>query len=107
MTVYTSQHVFSEAFSVFRSMLDTKESLDCVVRGEVEEGEDDGVQCHKLVLSAVSPYFRAMFRNQDSCDVTLHGIQSETLRALIHYCYTGQATQQYSSAEVQTRIYNI
>ena len=54
-----------------------------------EDGEDEGVECHKLVLSAVSPYFRAMFRNQDSKDIKLHGVQSETLRSLVNYCYTG------------------
>ena len=90
MTVYTASNVFSEAFSVFRSMLDSKESIDCIVRAEVEEGEEeDGVECHKLVLSAVSPYFRAMFRNQDSKDIRLHGVQTETLRSLINYFYTG------------------
>lgn len=90
MTVYTASHVFSEAFSVFRSMLDSKESIDCILRGEVEEGEEEeGLECHKLVLSAVSPYFRAMFRNQDSKDIRLHGVQTETLRFLINYFYTG------------------
>ena len=92
MTVYTGHHVFSEAFSVFRSMQDSRESIDCIVRGELEDGEDgedEGVECHKLVLSAVSPYFRAMFRNQDSKDIKLHGVQSETLRSLVNYCYTG------------------
>ena len=92
MTVYTGHQVFSEAFSVFRSMQDSRESIDCIVRGELEDGEDgedEGVECHKLVLSAVSPYFRAMFRNQDSKDIKLHGVQSETLRSLVNYCYTG------------------
>ena len=90
-TVLTSHQVFSEAFTVFRSMRDTGENIDCLLRGETEEGEVEveGVECHKLVLSAVSPYFRAMFRNQASQDVTIHGVGGATLRCLVNYCYTG------------------
>ena len=38
-------------------MWDTRENIDCIVRGEMEEGkvEVEGVECHKLVLCAVSP----------------------------------------------------
>ena len=90
-TVLTSHQVFSEAFTVFRSMKETGEHIDCSLRGETEEGEVEveGVDCHKLVLSAVSPYFRAMFRNQESRDITIHGVDGATLECLIDYCYTG------------------
>ena len=59
-TVLTSDQFFKEGFAVFRSMRDNRENIDCIVRGETEEGEEEveGVECHKLVLSAVSPYFR-------------------------------------------------
>ena len=90
--VLTSGQVFSEAFAVFRSMRDTRENIDCIVRGETEEGEVEveGEECHKLVLSAVSPYFRALFRNQESQDITIHGIDGATLRSLIDFCYSGR-----------------
>ena len=48
-----------EAFLVFRDMRDKGEGVDCCLVGE--DG-GPGLACHKLVLSAVSPYFRAMFR---------------------------------------------
>ena len=90
-TVLTSDQFFKEGFAVFRSMRDNRENIDCIVRGETEEGEEEveGVECHKLVLSAVSPYFRAMFRNQDSRDIRLRGIDGLTLSSLIDFCYSG------------------
>ena len=51
----------------------------------------EGIPCHKLVLAAVSPYFRAMFRSGEAgaSTVTIHGVDSHTLRTIVTYCYTG------------------
>ena len=94
-TVYKSENVFTEAFSVFNSMRDTSENVDIVVRGDTDgvcDGADDGIPCHKLVLSAMSPYFRAMFRSDGPQvhDVTIHGVDRDTLNTIINYCYTGR-----------------
>ena len=52
----------------------------------------EGIPCHKLVLAAVSPYFRAMFRSGEAgaSSVTIHGVDTHTLRTIVTYCYTGQ-----------------
>lgn len=68
----------SESFTVFRDMRDKGEFLDCYLVAEDGGGE---VPCHKLVLSAVSPYFRAMFRTDSQ--VGGGGIGS----SLISGCY--------------------
>ena len=61
-----------------------------------QAGEDDGdeIRCHRAVLAATSPYFRAMFTGglaesrQDS--VRLLGLDSGALSALVRYAYTGR-----------------
>lgn len=94
-TVYKSENVFSEAFSVFNSMRDTSENVDIVVRGDTDS-DGAGVSCHKLVLSSMSPYFRAMFRSDGPQvhDVTIHGVDGDTLNTIINYCYTGRKLKQ-------------
>ncbi len=62
-TVYRSDEVFREAFAVFNSMREDSEHTDIILRGD--DGDTDhggGIPCHRLVLAAVCPYFRAMFR---------------------------------------------
>ena len=62
--IMDNENVFQEAFKVFNSMRENNEGIDIVVRGDddVPDNNNNGVACHKLVLSAMSPYFRAMFR---------------------------------------------
>lgn len=51
------------------------------------------MSAHRLVLSASSAYFSAMFTGslKEACDkeVTLGEVSGDALQALIHYCYTG------------------
>ena len=63
-TVYRSDEVFREAFAVFNSMRETSEHTDIILRGDgdPDHGDPGGIPCHRLVLAAVCPYFRAMFR---------------------------------------------
>lgn len=62
---------------------------------------DENVQiaCHKLLLSAASNYFRAMFttagmREADSAcaKVPVHGVRAEVLQRLVQSAYTGEVT---------------
>ena len=65
----------------------------------------DGKQffIHKAVLSAASPYFRALFCNEwkeTSChEVTLQGVSSECFGVLLDYIYTGNITATSSDVE--------
>jgi kelch-like protein 1/4/5 len=53
------------------------------------------IPAHRLVLSAGSEYFAAMFTS-DLCEktqneVVLQGVDGDALSMLVHYCYTGIA----------------
>ncbi|XP_072153340.1 kelch-like protein 5 isoform X4 [Bemisia tabaci] len=61
------------------------------------------IAAHKLVLSAGSEYFAAMFTS-DLCEarqneITLQNIDGEALWHLVHYCYTGHIELQEESVE--------
>ncbi|XP_076460296.1 kelch-like protein 38 [Babylonia areolata] len=61
------------------------------------------VPCHRNVLAASSPYFRAMFTTDvsESCqsDVTLQDVTGETLRELVTYLYRGHVTVRHETVE--------
>ena len=90
-TEYASDEVFREAFAVLNTMRDLSEHTDLVLRGDDEADHEAGLPCHKLVLASMSPYFRAMFRTEgSSCqDVRIHGVDADTLKTIVNYCYTG------------------
>uniref|UniRef100_A0A672NPV8 Kelch-like protein 4 n=1 Tax=Sinocyclocheilus grahami TaxID=75366 RepID=A0A672NPV8_SINGR len=54
---------------------------------------DHKIPAHRLVLSAVSDYFAAMFTNDvreaKQEEIKMEGIDPEALRALVHFAYTG------------------
>ena len=58
----------------------------------VAEGTEFPV--HKLVVASCSPYFKAMFNGamseSNSDRVNLEGVQSDALRQLVEYIYTGE-----------------
>lgn len=51
------------------------------------------INAHRVVLSATSDYFAAMFmtdlKESSQREVTLHEMDGDILHKLIHYCYTG------------------
>lgn len=55
---------------------------------------NDAIQAHRLVLSSVSHYFYSMFNNNliesEKREIILNDIDSQTLRILIDYIYTGK-----------------
>lgn len=54
------------------------------------------INCHKVILASVSPYFFAMFNDdmleRNSDVISLHDIESASLKQLIDYAYTGEIT---------------
>ncbi|XP_032886286.1 kelch-like protein 4 [Amblyraja radiata] len=54
---------------------------------------DHKIPAHRLVLSAVSDYFAAMFTNDvreaKQEEIKMEGVDPEALKALVHYAYTG------------------
>jgi len=48
---------------------------------------------HRLVLSAMSDYFRAMFnsnvREAEAKEIAIHNVEAEIFQHLINYIYTG------------------
>ncbi|XP_075070139.1 kelch-like protein 38 [Mixophyes fleayi] len=66
----------------------------CLLTDVIICTDDCDFPCHRNVLASSSPYFRAMFcnnfRESGQGRVTLMGIDSDTLRQLIIYVYTGE-----------------
>jgi hypothetical protein len=52
------------------------------------------IPCHRNVLSAASPYFRAMFTSDMSeskqSKITLHDVDAASVSALVNFAYTGK-----------------
>ncbi|XP_022790348.1 kelch-like protein 2 [Stylophora pistillata] len=65
------------------------------------QGQD--FPAHRCVLSAASPYFRAMFtselKEKESSLVELKEIKSTTISDVLHYIYTGETTIDFSNAK--------
>lgn len=56
----------------------------------------------RLVLSAVSDYFAAMFtsdvREAKQEEIKMEGVDPEALRSLVHFAYTGECSERRSPA---------
>jgi len=82
----------STILSVFDALLEEESLIDVTLW----TGPDNPVvRAHRIVLSACSPYFRAMFRDRQANNkepmIMLHNVDYDNLKALIEYMYKGEA----------------
>uniref|UniRef100_A0A8C8RTG9 Kelch like family member 40 n=1 Tax=Pelusios castaneus TaxID=367368 RepID=A0A8C8RTG9_9SAUR len=72
-----------------KDMLDHKKFLDCVLKVKGKE-----FPCHRLVLAACSPYFRAMFlsdmEESKKKEITLEDVDPDVMGNILHYIYTSE-----------------
>lgn len=70
-------------------MLEHDNFIDCVLK--IKEKE---FPCHRLVLAACSPYFRAMFlsdlEESKKREVNLEDVEPEVMGKILHYIYTSE-----------------
>ncbi|XP_065213180.1 kelch-like protein 41 [Planococcus citri] len=77
--------------TLFKHLNDLRmENLFCDVRFNVN---GTIMPCHRVVLSAISPYFRTMFngnfKESNSDTVTMNDIETETFEEILNAMYTG------------------
>ncbi|NXY78909.1 KLH40 protein, partial [Glareola pratincola] len=72
-----------------KDMLDHNKFLDCVLKVKGKE-----FPCHRLVLAACSPYFRAMFlsdmEESKKREVSLEDVDPDVMGKILHYIYTSE-----------------
>lgn len=72
-----------------KDLLDYNKFLDCVLKVKGKE-----FPCHRLVLAACSPYFRAMFlsdtEESKKKEVNLEDVDPEIMGKILHYIYTSE-----------------
>lgn len=79
----------SEAFDVFSFLKESNKlcDVDLLVEREV-------FRCHKIVLAAASPYFKAMFTSglmETNMDrINLQGVDPHSVSVLINFAYSGE-----------------
>ncbi|XP_073667148.1 kelch-like protein 40 isoform X3 [Tursiops truncatus] len=79
-----------------KDMLDHGKFLDCVVRvGERE------FPCHRLVLAACSPYFRARFlaEPERAGELRLEEVSPDVVAQVLHYLYTSEIALDEASVQ--------
>ena len=81
---------FKESYLVLHSLQKNGILCDVSLRGK---SQVEPFLAHRVVLASQSTYFRAMFTSSmiesKKTDIILEGVESDALRKIIHYCYTG------------------
>ncbi|XP_006011628.1 kelch-like protein 40 [Latimeria chalumnae] len=72
-----------------KDLLDSNRFVDCVLK--IKEKE---LPCHRLVLAACSPYFRAIFlsdlEESKKREVNLEDVDPEVMSSIVNYIYTSE-----------------
>ncbi|KAM9307526.1 kelch-like protein 40 [Gastrophryne carolinensis] len=72
-----------------KDMLDNSKFIDCILRIKGKE-----FPCHRLVLAACSPYFRAMFlsdlEESKKKEIDLEDVDPDVMGKILHYIYTSE-----------------
>ncbi|XP_067908284.1 kelch-like protein 40b [Heterodontus francisci] len=72
-----------------RDLLEDNKFVDCILKVKGKE-----FPCHRLVLAACSPYFRAMFlsdlEESKKREIALEDVEPEMVEVLLHYIYTSE-----------------
>lgn len=73
----------------------------CDVVLSTEDGQE--FEAHRLVLASASPYFRAMFltdmKESHEQNITIRGVDSDSMGALINFAYTSSIRVNFSNVE--------
>ncbi|EAW64665.1 kelch repeat and BTB (POZ) domain containing 5, isoform CRA_b [Homo sapiens] len=79
-----------------KDMLDHGKFLDCVVRAGERE-----FPCHRLVLAACSPYFRARFlaEPERAGELHLEEVSPDVVAQVLHYLYTSEIALDEASVQ--------
>ncbi|XP_043466552.1 kelch-like protein 18 [Leptopilina heterotoma] len=89
--VYQQPDHCAQGFPIFEDI--RRQGKLCDVTLKVD---DQSFSAHRIVLAATIPYFNAMFLNNMSeskqKDITLQGVDSVALEALINFAYSGRIT---------------
>ena len=79
---------FQQVGESFGQLLDNKDLIDTTIRCGGKE-----FPCHKLILSARSPVFKAMFqanmKESETKDIEIEDIEPEVVAEMLHFIYTG------------------
>ncbi|XP_069816689.1 kelch-like protein 40 [Dendropsophus ebraccatus] len=72
-----------------KDMLDHNKFIDCILKIKGKE-----FPCHRLVLAACSPYFRAMFlsdlEESRKKEIDLEDVDPDVMGKILHYIYTSE-----------------
>ncbi|KAK4874728.1 hypothetical protein RN001_014088 [Aquatica leii] len=102
---YRNHHHCHRAFDIVNNM--RKQKLLCDVTLIVDTTE---IPAHKMILSACSPYFYAMFTNFEESKqerITLQGVDHQALLLLVEYVYTSEIQVTEDNVQVLLPAANI
>ncbi len=95
---YNSSHQFRNSFRSMSAMRECNTLCDVVFNADGEK-----IYAHRVVLSSLSPYFKAMFTSamteSTQREIVINGIDAKTLKSIVEYAYT--ATIEITEDNVQ------
>ena len=100
LKVDNEMQICSKSWRMFDALDEfRKEGLFCDVVINCEDG--GSFKCHRVVLAAVSPYFKAMFRvnmlERSQSGILIKGVDSKSFQSLVTYAYKGEVITNFDS----------